>query len=235
MQPDQQAAFGRALSLGPGHCPPELLAGSVEGIVNGLKVHSATVTKARLSALESTFPRTRSLLGVNAFSERCSAYLAQEQVLGLPLNLLGSRFPGVLAGESAFLSKIEWAWLEAYGAEDAPAVGLRDFAELDPTAVADCRVRIHPAARLVVADSPRGVSFDSVHLQSAAVLITRPEFDVNVIGAPATSADFLAFLGRGRRLGSLLDRDFQLTAFLLTHGALMRANGDSPCLHSRHC
>lgn len=223
---DQQATFRQAVALGPDHCPPDLLAGSVQAIVSGLKVHSATVARARHSALESTFPRTRLLLGAEAFFDTCCAYLADDRVLRLSPNLIGARFADTLEGEAKFLANIEWAWLESYGAKDGRTLAASDVAAMEPRAVIGCRVGLHPAARLVVAQERVLTRFDGLVVATAAVLVTRPEMDVQVRETTAGMRRFCDFIGSGRPLGMLLERDFELTAFLLTNGALMRAMGD---------
>lgn len=226
MRHDAHAAVHRTLMYGPGHCPPDLFAGTVPSIICGLKVHSATIWDARRSALADTFPRTRHLLGNRAFDSLADIHLGDERVLSRPLSAIGYGFPELLSGAARGLARLEWAWLESYGAHDAPAVMLDDLAGLTAPAAVAVKVALHPAARLVaglIASPP--VHFDEAAIRTSAVLITRPEEDVQLTEASSAVAELVHLLQVPRTLGDLLERDADGATLLLREGALTYAGG----------
>lgn len=207
--------------LGPHYCSPDLFSGRIPAIVSALKVHSATIADGRRSALDSTFPRTRKLLGEREFDTLAELHLKREAVLSRPLSLIGYGFPALLTGTARDLARIEWAWLESYGAPDAPAFMLGDLATLTAQAAVALRVRVHPATRIVAGLSEFApIAFDWAVLQAGAIVVTRPELDVLLSEADTAIVDLVDFLEVPRTLGELLERDADSTSSLLRNGAL---------------
>lgn len=221
MRPDLHIAMRRALALGPDHCAPDLFAGAVTAIISGLKAHSATITEARHRALEETFPRTRRLIGEIAFGTAVEKHFARPAVTARPIDELAHSFPDLLSGDARHLANIEWAWLQAYGARDAPALMLHDIAGLDPGTIVDLCVTLHPATRLVTSPEHTVViDFDGKRIDGPFVLVTRPGLDVQLVEANAAVPHLVRLLDSPRKLGELLNFHVDACALLLTRGAL---------------
>lgn len=228
MPPDLQRAMHRALTMGPGYCPPDLFAGDVAAIVSGLKAHAATVAAARHSALSDSFPRTRALLGEARFDGRAALYLQEEGICALSLDDLGRDFPSALDGAASDLARIEWAWLESYRAPDGPALTLASLAGLDASEIVEIRCSAHPANRMVRLDPAAGVEFDGNPIGSPFVILSRPETEVRLTEADAAAArmlDELGAAGSPQSLGNLLAGDPQSATLLVEAGALEVGGG----------
>lgn len=219
---DAQAAMRAALAHGPGHCPPDLFAGPVDRILLGLKAHANTIAHARHVALEETFPRTRALLGAERFHALADTYLERGPTVAAPLADIGIGFPALLAGPARDLARLEWAWLLAHGAADAPAFDLAAVAQRRADAVASALVARHPAACTLRLRHP-GLAFDGVTLDSARVLVTRPALVVAVTAVSRAASRLLASLDQPVALGDLLETDAPGATELVTHGALALA------------
>lgn len=227
MRPDGHIAMQRTLKLGPGYCPPDLFAGTVPSIVSALKVHSATISEARRSAVAETFPRTRQLLGDGAFDSLADLHLGDEAVLSRPLSWIGCGFPELLTGAARGLARLEWAWLECHGAADAGAIDLSDLAGMTAPAAAALRIALHPATRIVSGfDESEAICFDSFVAGTGAVLLTRPDSDVKLAHVSPAVADLVQLLDAPRSLGDLLERDADGATILLRDGALTHAGGE---------
>ena len=107
------------------------------------------------------------------------------------------------------VARLENAWVEAYHAEEAGAVGLADLAAHPPAALLTARVEFHPAARLLRFATPAGSIWAS-HQAGAGpaaaaergedVLVARPEADVGVRILPAEAYAFATRLASGATL-----------------------------------
>jgi len=226
MRHDLHTAVHRTLVYGPGHCPPDLFAGTVPSIVSALKVHSATIWGARRSALAETFARTCQLIGDRAFDSLADLHLGDEAVLSRPLSSIGYGFPELLTGAARGLARIEWAWLECHGAADARAICLPVLAGLTAPAAAALEIALHPATRIVSGfDEAQPTCFDSLVAGAGAVLLTRPENDVTLTHVRSAAADLVRLLEVPHTLGDLLDHDAGGTTLLLRNGALTFAGG----------
>ena len=220
MRPDPQLSMLNTLAHGPGHCPPELFAGPVDAIVRGLKAHANTISHARHVALEETFPRTRELVSAERFHALAEAHRANPATLNRPLALIGASFVDLLDGAARDLAAIEWAWLEAHGAADAPPFDLGAIGELDAGALMRANIIRSPAARLVQRHSETPIAWDATELASKIVLLTRPRADVIVTGIEEDTAAMLRQLDHPCLLGDLLERDAASATVLVTSGAL---------------
>jgi len=220
VQPDEQRAMRTALALGPDYCPPDLFGGSIPSIVRGLKAHANTITHARHVAMEESYPRTRELIGARYFHSVAGRHLADEGVLRRPLAKIGQGFESQLAGAARDLAKVEWAWLESYGALDAVPLDLAAIAGLDPQAVATASVALHPAARIVAIIGPSPLEWEGTRIHSTHVLVTRPHSEVVVTGADNSVAAIAELLENPLTLGELLERNPAAATTLVTAGAL---------------
>lgn len=216
MRPDAQLAMQATLAFGPGHCPPDLFAGSVAAIVRGLRAHANTISHARHMALEETFPKLRDAIGAEAFHCAAERHLDDPVVLSRTLDQLGEGFERYLdQAQARDLARIEWAWLQAYHAPDANALTLAAIGALTPEVLVAIKAASHPAARLVVHEADGG-----------ATLVTRPEAKVLLAPLDPAAAALFAKLDCPRPLGTLLaDADAAAVLAMISAGALT-ASGD---------
>ena len=220
MQPEAIAAMRSALALGPDHCPPDLFAGPVDAIVRGLKAHANHISHARHIALEETYPRTRASIGNEAFHRSAQIHLADEVVLRRPPACIGIDFADRLAGAARDLASVEWAWLKAHGAVDAPVFDLAAISGLSAECAAASIVSVHPATRRVELARPSAFEWEGSAMPATAILVTRPRFEVIVTGIDPSTLTLLEQLDRPQTLGELLERDAAATTILVTAGAL---------------
>ena len=205
--PELQQGIARALRHGPDAVPWSAFAGSPERVLLGFKVHANTISHGRLVALEETFPRLRTVLGEARFNRLSRQFVEAEGGKGEPLAAIGREFPEYLTAHRVgkamiALARVEWAWLEAWRAAEARALGLVDLAGLDQTKVLALPVRRHPAARMV-AVLPRtrillGLS------RCSQVLVTRPDGEMLLAPVSRDLAQLFVALGNPGRLGDLL-------------------------------
>ena len=217
---ESQHAMRSALAFGPDHCPPDLFAGPINAIVRGLKAHANHISHARQVALEETYPRTRALIGAEAFQQLAEIYLIGGPELRQPLARIGLDFHKWMSGAARDLAAVEWAWLEAHGAVDAPAFDLAAIAGLSAESTAESVVSLHPATACVALARPAEFAWDGSAIPAAAILVTRPRFDVFVSGIEPSTLVLLEQLDRPHLLGELLERDAAAATALVTAGAL---------------
>lgn len=218
---EQQYAMRSALAFGPDHCEPDLFAGPIDAIVRGLKAHANHISHARHVALEETYPRTRALMGDEAFHEMTEVHLLGEAELRQPMARIGLDLHKKLTGAARDLAAVEWAWLEAHGAVDAPAFDLAAITGLTVKRAAEAVVSLHPAANWVILAHPAEFAWEGSAMPASAALVTRPRLDVFVSGIDQSTLLLLEQLDRPHLLGELLERDAAATTGLVTAGALM--------------
>ncbi|HZZ60227.1 MAG TPA: DNA-binding domain-containing protein [Roseiarcus sp.] len=156
------AAFASAL-CDPAAPPPAATRGR-KGAPDARRfaVYRNNVAVGLIGALEARYPVVRRMVGPEAFRAMARAFVAAHQPRSPVLIAYGEAFPdfieamGVEAGLGplADVARLENAWVEAYHAEDAPAVTLADLAALEAEDLPDARVALHPAARLLSFASP---------------------------------------------------------------------------------
>lgn len=217
---EPQHAMRSALAFGPDHCPPDLFTGPVDAIVRGLKAHANHISHARHVALEETYPRTRASIGAEAFHQLAEIHLRGEPELRQPLARIGMGFQDRMTGAARDLAAVEWAWLEAHGAADAPVFDLAAMAGLDAERTAESVVSLHPATFRVILARPAEFAWEGSAMPAAAILVTRPRFDMFVTGIDPSTLMLLEQLDRPQTLGELLERDAAATTTLVTAGAL---------------
>ncbi len=225
MRPDSHNAMRRTIEHGPAYCPPGLFAGSIQSIVLGLKAHANTISHARHVAIEETYPRTRTLIGEEAFHAEAAAHLADPANVRRQHAMIGEHFADRLRGTARDMARVEWAWLEAHGAADADPFDLAAIAGLDPVAVAGTKVALHPATRFIAVHHP--LHFDGLAIANPAILITRPGHEVFITGAEQTVVEMVVAITPARALGNLLELDAAAATTLVRAGALIAITGTS--------
>ena len=109
------------------------------------------------------------------------------------------------------MARLENAWVEAYHAAEADALGLDALAAIAPDALEALRFRPHPAARLLsfahpaasiwAASQGEGEPRPPEVWSAEAALVTRPDADVFVRVLPPGGFAFAAALFSGASLG----------------------------------
>lgn len=210
-----------AIELGPDHVPNGLFAGSQAAIFRGLRAYANTISHARYVAMEETFPKTRIHMGAEAFHLAASRHLHDAAAVQRPLRLIGEGFAALLAPAAADMADAEWAYLEAHGAEDAPAILLSALADETPERLVAARVALHPATRLLGLRRPAIFAWDGLSEGDATyLLVTRPEQEVLFARVGIDEARLIGLARRTITLGELLEEDAAATTTLITVGAL---------------
>jgi hypothetical protein len=114
---------------------------------------------ARLAeTLGKDFPAIRAALGETDFHRLCARYLKQHPSRSFTVSDAGRALPGFLAAGDAEtarlpwladLAALEWAVLEAFFTDRAPALDPARLAEIPPEAWAEARLRLDPTCRLL--------------------------------------------------------------------------------------
>ncbi|WP_226581519.1 HvfC/BufC family peptide modification chaperone [Acuticoccus sediminis] len=187
----------------------------VEGLTDGrgrdaadrFRVYRNTVVHSLSEALATTFPATRRLMGPDDFKGAAVAYAEAVKPASPVLFRYGETFPDFLmapghlprhVGECA---RIEYARVQAFHAADRAPLA-PDRLTLPPPRLARARFVAHPATRfLATLHGGYGAWHDGVPCSTAAVAVTRPEFDVLVLPLAEPAAEFAARLANGTPLG----------------------------------
>lgn len=205
--PELQTAIARALRHGPEAVPWSAFAGAPGRVLLGFKVHANTVSHGRLVALEDSFPRLRMALGEARFNRLSRSFIETGGGKDEPLATIGRDFAGFMAARRVAaaliaLARVEWAWLEAWRAADARALGLADLAGLDQAALLALPVRRHPAVRLVAVLARTRILLGLG--KTGQVLVTRPDNEVLLTPAGRDLAALFNALEQPVCLGDLL-------------------------------
>lgn len=185
-----QRAMMRAIALGPEYAPLEMFEGNHARIIKGLSIHANTISHARLIALEETFPRTRRLLGEAEFNQ-ISRQFIETRAGRETLAILGELFPAWIAAKSELkvavdLARFEWAWLQSYNSENAPALTLPTLAELKADAIVNLVIARHPASIALELDvnAREQIEFETGDpLPFERILLVRPQAEVRIVPA----------------------------------------------------
>lgn len=211
---EDQARVIDVLQHGPSAYPESLFAGPSHRVLLGLKAHANTISHARLIALEDTFPRTLTRIGLQQFNTLSRAFIELEATRVRKLMQLGEGFPAFLSaqglgGEVIQLARVEWAWLQSYHAADAPALQMADLAGLDEAALLGLPVVLHPACNWVDTDADLAGDLPELAVggdaRTTRILITRPEAAVLLHALDEDRAAVLDILAGARLMSNLLE------------------------------
>lgn len=212
---DDQARFIAVLQQGPSAFPEGLFADAPERALLGLKAHANTISHARLVALEETYSRTREHLGEVAFNGLSRDFIERPEVRPRKLMQIGEGLADFLADRvhdmaAVDLARIEWAWLQSYHAAEADALQLADLAGLDEQGLLDLGLALHPAARLIEAQTSLAQLMPELAESASAdmhhLLITRPAHEVLLVPLAPLSANLLMQTQFPAPMGNLLAR-----------------------------
>ena len=212
------ASFARALTDPKRPAPAATRRRDGRPVERRFAVYRNNVAVALIGSLEARYPVVRRLVGDDFFRGMAGAYVAVEKPRSPALIHYGDAFPDFVAGFPpagavpylADVARLENAWVEAYHAADAGALGLDALAAIAPDAFETLRFRPHPAARLLGFAHP-AASIWAAHQQGAEphspetwraedALVTRPEADVRVRVLPPGGWEFADALFAGATL-----------------------------------
>lgn len=193
-------AFGEALWDPAAETPAGLVGPDGKTAPKRFNVYRNNVVASLCEALEQSFPAVGNLLGEDYFKALARAFVAEHPPSSPVLMWYGAdygdfieRFPPLQAYPYlADVARLEWAWLQAYHAADAAPLDPAEIGAVAPDAVGNIRFDKHPASRVFQSQWPvwdlvRANRFDAnanteVDLEKPqSVLITRPEFEVELV------------------------------------------------------
>ena len=238
-----QTAMRDTLAFGPSVCPPHLFGGDVAEVVRGLKVHANTISHARLTSLEASFPRARDWIGDAPFNDLSRRFIEGGGGIAVPLAQIGFDFPDwlVVQGQDetlVALARFEVLWLRSYHAADAMALTITAFADKIVADILAINVARHPAAVLAVNQASLDVTLGLGRLSGVpALLISRPEADVVITPLPSLQSSLFQAIAAPISIGAMLeaasqdtneDDLFSALIGLINAGALI-CEGESLC------
>lgn len=115
-----------------------------------------------LSNLTDDFPTLAWVIGAKEFHRLVAAYLEAFPPQTWDLQRLGANVPKYLAGHTPWrddhltvdASLLDWAFMEAFDAPDAPPLDLRPLANASEDAWTSARIELHPSVRRIALDYP---------------------------------------------------------------------------------
>ena len=194
----------------------------VPPIAPGMIVHRSNVSVSLRQAVEAAFPVARALVGDAFFAALADRFVIAEPPRVGWLFAYGVRFPDFVAADGparsvpylADVARLERARVHAANTSDTVELNLSALARLAPDALASLRLRLHPAASLIVshyrifdiwqahreADAERSLAFLGEVNFPQAVLVSRPsEMETSVVALDAGDAALLRSVLVGER------------------------------------
>ncbi|MFY0614890.1 MAG: putative DNA-binding domain-containing protein [Hyphomicrobiaceae bacterium] len=180
-------------------------------------------------AIADSYPVVRELVGDEFFTALARAYTDDNVPVSPVLIHYGDQFPDFISGFKqldslpflADVARVEWSWVQAYHAADQTCINADALQSIDPDALNDARLELHPSVHLPQSDWP-AISIWSAHQIAAqderqealgniaqageCGLIVRPEFEVNVQLVQPAIAQLLASFRDGATLGDAADQ-----------------------------
>ena len=179
-------------------------------------VYRNNVFVGLIDALKESFPATCRIVGEDFFRAMARTYVLVAPPASPILLNYGAGFADHIAGFEpaqsvpylADVARIERAWLEAYHAAEAQPMEAERIAAIDPEALPQLRLRLHPSSRVVRSKLPalsiwrmNVADGTPTEIDPAAggedTLIVRPNADVEVRSLPAGGATFIGTLATG--------------------------------------
>ncbi|MBD1548427.1 DNA-binding domain-containing protein [Roseibium aggregatum] len=162
-------------------------------------VYRNNVIVSLTEALAQTYPAIERLLGEDYFKALARSFVTEHPPTSPVLLWYGAEFPDFIETFPplrhypylADVARLEWAWLQAYHAEDAEPLDPQVLGSVSPERVADVRFTIHPAASCISSrwpvfsialanrfclEDPPAIDLE----QSESVLVARPDLEVGL-------------------------------------------------------
>ncbi len=242
-----QSDFAHAL-LDPDRAVPDgLTSHTARHPQKRFAVYRNNVVVSLVNALRAKFPATERIVGEEFFAAMARVFVTAHPPRSKILHTYGDDFGDFIAAFEpaselpylADVARLEAARTRAYHAADVAPLGASVFAEIDPQAVADLRLTLHPSLQVLRSSHPVVTiwAMNAGEIELAPVdpdaaedaLILRPVLDVAVRVLPPGGAAFLLALSGGAPLAEAAasaasdDGRFDLTANLaglVTSGAV---------------
>jgi len=152
--PDDEASRAFASSIATGN-PRMTPAAQVD-------VYREQFFLRHVGSLREDFPTVERLLGADAFEAMCAAYLTAMPPTSFALRDASDRMANFLAthapySEDALLrdcAAVEWAFIEAFDAADAPPLDVAVLATIDEDAWDRAKLHFHPSLRFLALSYP---------------------------------------------------------------------------------
>tara|TARA_R110000787_G_scaffold16622_25_gene50886 strand:+ start:137101 stop:137898 length:798 start_codon:yes stop_codon:yes gene_type:complete len=221
---DEQAAFAAALPAP--HLPaPGFTSGPAQSHADRrFNIYRNNHVSSLIDVLAAGFPVVRALVGDEFFRAMTAEYIRQHPPRTPVLLAYGETFPDFIAsfppaGSLPYLpdmAKLERAMAESLNAGDADPLTINALASIDPAALADQRLILHPSARWVESDWPV-ISIWQAHQTSGTnpspdaragaerAIILRPDLTVDLHRAEPGAYKFYCDLASGSTLGDASD------------------------------
>jgi hypothetical protein len=130
--------------------------------VDQLDVYRQQFFLRHIGSLREDFPTVEHLLGAKKFDELCSAYLKELPPRSFALRDASDRFAEFLETTAPYrddalladCAKIEWAFIEAFDAADAPPLDASTIAAIDEDAWDRAKILFHPSLRFSMLQYP---------------------------------------------------------------------------------
>jgi hypothetical protein len=214
-----QANFASALLDADQPVPGAVTSHTARAPQKRFAVYRNNVVAGLVEALRTQFPATERIVGEDFFAAMARIYVAAEPPRSPILVAFGDGFPGFIANFApaaelpylADVARLEVARTRAYHAADAAPLDPSCWERLDPSALLDVRVALHPSVQILRSSYPivtiwsmnsgedELASIEDCNAEDALVL--RPQLDVQVRSLPLGGAAFLGALAWGAALG----------------------------------
>ncbi len=243
--------FAKALTNSALDKPSTVIGPNGKAADKRFNVYRNNVAYSLVEALGKNYPSVKAQCGDARFSDAALLYLSEHPPRTKLMFELGHNFADWLGDFApakdqmpwlADLAKAERRWLDAYHAADANLLDPALLGAIPPETLGKIRFVKHPAAAIVhsqfsiftmLSEGRNGIAVESpLHPQD--ILITRPQFDVEVRLLPAGAAMFLRGLFEGLTLAQAAEAateteiNFNLSSAL----ALLLQSGATSALES---
>lgn len=220
--------FGAALLDAEAPTPEGIVGPDGQVAPKRFNVYRNNVIVSLTEALEQSFPAIKHLLGGEYFKALSRAFVVAHPPDSPVLLWYGGDFPDFIAAFPPLASypyladvgRLEWAWLQSYHATDAEILDPQVLNLVDAGRVGDFQFKIHPTTILLNSkwpilslalanrfsiDSPPKIDME----EGQNVLVTRPEFDVQLQQVRPGMEVFFSELSHGTTLQNAATRAFE--------------------------
>lgn len=218
--------------------PPAQLSGEASRMRRGFEVYRTNYRVNLVDALRSTFPVAAALVGDEFFNAMAAEFVLRHPPRSPVLIEYGQDLPAFIDGFAPAasvpclgdVSRLEWAWLEAYHSAESDVLVNCDLAEMQPDTLANATLSLHPSLRLVRSVHPIASIWAAHQARSdqftipgngETALIVRPEAEVHLFNLATTDAAFVELLVAGKTVEQAAaavlaaERDFDAGTSLL--------------------
>lgn len=197
-----------------------------EHLQHRLALYRGNLTTTWQKTLGQVYPVVRQLVGDDFFAGLARAHGMRQPSDNPDLNHFGAGFASFLAtfapaAELPYLpdmARLEWLLHRAHHADAAPAMNAQQLAALAPLQLEAARWRLHPAATLFtsrwdipglwLAHQPDAPGFPAELGQTSHAIVSRPQWQAQLLVLDSASHAALALLADGGRVGAALDAAF---------------------------